>query len=61
MSTTRLVITTVVIALGIYDLAAIKFGGVDASISRYFQKAGKYPGPVFVLGYICGHIFGWMN
>lgn len=61
MSRTRLLITTVIVILGIYDGIAVMFGGVDVSISRLFSSVSSYPGPVFVLGYIAGHVFGWMT
>lgn len=61
MSLTRLVVTTLVIVLGIYDLVMVVTGGVDASVSRYFSGLSTYPGIVFVIGYICGHFFGWMT
>lgn len=61
MSTTRLIVTTVIITLGIYDLCAVSFGGVDVSISRFFNGLSPYPGPVFVVGYICGHFWGFMT
>lgn len=61
MSLTRLIVTTIIIILGIYDLIAVSTGGVDISVSRFFNGLSPYPGPVFVVGYICGHFWGWMS
>lgn len=61
MSRTRLVVTTLIIIAGIYDLIVVLWFGTDASISRLFVGIGCYPTPVFALGYIMGHFFGWMK
>jgi len=61
MTLTALVVTTAVIALGIYDLWAVTCGGVGSSISRFMQRSAlRHPFIAFTLGYICGHIFGYM-
>ena len=61
MTLTALVVTTAVIALGIYDLWAVTFGGVGSSISRLMQRSAlRHPFIAFTIGYICGHIFGYM-
>jgi len=61
MSKTSVVVTGTVIALGIYDLYAYSIGGVELSISRFMQDAGlNSPFIVFTVGFICGHIFGYM-
>ena len=61
MTLTRMIITAAIIILGIYDLFAVFWGGVDSTISRVMQDAGmKSPTVSFVLGYICGHILGYM-
>lgn len=61
MSLTAKIVTTTVIALGIYDLWAVSTGGVASSISRFMQDSGfDAPLIVFVCGFICGHIFGYM-
>lgn len=61
MTRTALVVTGGVIALGIYDLYAVATGGVVSSVSRFMQEAGfDAPVIVFVVGFICGHIFGYM-
>lgn len=60
MTLTRMMITGAVIALGIYDLIAVMWGGIGDSISYQMQLAGNTsPVVVFVLGYIAGHIFGF--
>lgn len=62
MTLTAKVVTTAVIALGIYDLYAVSTGGVESTISRYMQQIGlDAPVIVFVIGFICGHIFGYMK
>lgn len=61
MKLTPLIVTTLVIILGIYDLWAVAFGGVESSVSRFMQEAGfARPTVVFVVGYICGHFWGYM-
>lgn len=61
MKLTPLVVTTLIIILGIYDLWAVAFGGVESSVSRFMQEAGfSRPTVVFVVGYICGHWWGYM-
>ncbi len=62
MTLTRMIITAAIIILGIYDLFAVFWGGVDATISRVMKDAGiQNPFVIFVVGYICGHIFGFMS
>ena len=61
MTKTAIVVTATVIALGIYDLYAFASGGVTSTISRFMQEAGlNTPVIVFSVGFICGHIFGYM-
>ena len=61
MTKTAAIVTSSVIALGIYDLYAVASGGVETSISRFMQEAGlTAPWIVFTVGFICGHIFGYM-
>lgn len=62
MSTTGLVVTIAVIALGIYDLIVVLFTGTGSSISDYLIRAGfKAPVIVFAFGFVCGHLFGYMK
>ena len=62
MTKTSLIVTGTIIALGIYDLAAVAFGGVDSSISRFMQHVGgECPFVIFTVGYICGHLFGMLK
>ena len=59
MTKTGLIVTTGVIILGIYDLVAVTFGGVDASVSRFLLGSAMVaPLIPFVFGFICGHLFG---
>jgi hypothetical protein len=62
MTRTAMIVTAGVITLGIYDLAVVAFGGgVEMSVSRFMQDAGlQAPWIVFTIGFICGHIFGYM-
>jgi hypothetical protein len=61
MKPTAIAVTGGVIALGIYDLVVVAVGGVDVSVSRFMQDAGlQAPWIVFTIGFICGHIFGYM-
>jgi len=62
MTRTALVVTTCVIALGIYDLTVVAIGGVDESISRFLQNSA-FGSPLisFTFGFICGHLFGYMK
>lgn len=61
MTTTALVTTTAVIALGIYDLIAVFFAGDESiSISRFLINVGFHaPAVVFMVGFVCGHVFGY--
>lgn len=62
MTITAQIITAVVIGLGIYDSVVVLRTGVGTSISRVMQRAGfRSPLVVFVVGFICGHIFGYMQ
>lgn len=62
MTRTAFVVTACVIILGIYDLYAVSTEGMTSSISRYMQNAGfDAPFIVFTIGFICGHIFGYMK
>lgn len=62
MRTTALFCTTITIILGAYDAYVVTFYGVDASISRYLQNTA-IDSPVFAfsIGFICGHVFGYMK
>lgn len=61
MTMTAMVITGVVIFLGIFDLVVVLRSGEGSSVSRTMQRAGlKSPAVVFTIGFICGHIFGYM-
>lgn len=62
MTKTATIVTVSVIILGIYDLWILTFGGVDDSISKFMQNtAFKSPVISFTVGFICGHIFGYMK
>ena len=67
MTATALLITTIVIVLGIYDLAAVVIGklrgqGIKYSISRFMQGLPRQATFfVCVCFYIMGHFWGFMN
>lgn len=62
MSTTRFVMTTIVIVVAVYDLIVVSFSGnINASVSQWFASFAGYPAIVFGVGYLCGHFFGWMK
>lgn len=49
------------VVLGIYDFIVVNYIGVDGSISRLFQNSSfDSPFISFVIGFLCGHIFGYM-
>jgi hypothetical protein len=62
MSMAGLVTTILIITLGIVDLCFVLFGGTGSSVSSFLINAGfKSPVFVFGLGYICGHLTGYMH
>lgn len=62
MKLTSLVVTILIITLGIYDLVMVVFGGVDSSVSRFLNTtAFKHPVITFTFGFVCGHLFGYMQ
>lgn len=63
MKTTALVTTGGIITLGIYDLVAIVVGGdTSLTVSQFLVNIGfKTPMVVFAIGFICGHLFGYMK
>lgn len=61
MTMTALIVTIVVISLGLYDLWAVTYGGINWSISRFIQRVSfKSPVFTFMVGFVCGHLFGYM-
>lgn len=59
MEPTAIVITTVIIVTGIWELYAF-FTGRARVFSRVLQSAGIHsPWVAFVIGFLCGHIFGY--
>jgi hypothetical protein len=61
MSLTALVVTGCLIALALYDLVVVSVNGVGTSISRFMQRSAlKSPLVAFAVGFVCGHIFGYM-
>jgi hypothetical protein len=62
MSLTALIVTGAIIFLGIYDLVVVTFNlGIGSSISRFMQRTAlRHPAVSFSVGFVCGHIFGYM-
>lgn len=67
MNVTALVVTTLVIILGVFDLCAVVVGyvrgkDVSYSVSRFMQMLPiKAPFFVCVCFYVMGHFWGFMN
>ncbi len=62
MSRTALVTCVLIITLGIYDLVTVAGGSVDLSVSQFLATTGfKSPFFVFALGYVSGHLTGYMS
>lgn len=63
MKTTSLVTTSLIITLGIYDLACIAFtGDTSITVSDFLVNVGfNAPMVVFAIGFICGHLFGYLK
>lgn len=62
MKLTALFCTTITIILGVYDAYMVTFYGVEASISKYLQNTAiDSPAFSFSIGFICGHVFGYMK
>ena len=63
MKKTALVTTTLIITLGIYDLVCV-VANPDTSItvSQFLVNIGfNVPMVVFAIGFISGHLFGYMR
>lgn len=62
MSLAGLITTIGIITLGIVDLCFVLFKGTGSSVSNFMIQAGfKSPMLVFAIGFICGHLFGYMK
>jgi ABC-type Fe3+ transport system permease subunit len=62
MSLAGLITTIAVTVLGIVDLWFVVIGGTGSSISNFLINAGfKSPMLVFALGYLGGHLCGYMT
>ena len=59
-STTALVVFSLLLAAGLYDLWAVVIGGVDLSISQFVtDTVGNYPFLMFICGMLVDHFFGF--
>lgn len=62
MTSTALVTTVVIIVLGIYDLVCVMLGSTSISVSAFLINAGiQAPAVIFAIGFVCGHLFGYMK
>lgn len=56
--TTKFVCILTMLALGVYDLIAVSFGGEEVSVSRWVSDTGlNHPYPMMVVGFLLGHWF----
>jgi len=57
-----LITTIAIITLGIVDLAFVVISGTGSSISNFMINVGfEAPMVVFTMGYIMGHLTGYMR
>lgn len=62
MKLTGVILLIVVCLLGIYDLFVFLYGGEQSTISAVLKEASlDYPGILFAVAYICGHVFSPMK
>ena len=63
MKTTATVTTVLVIILGLYDLVVVVFARKDLiTVSDFMVNVGfNAPAVVFMIGFLCGHFFGYMK
>lgn len=62
MYTTAVVCVVAMVSLAIFDLVMSQIYGVNGTISRVLQRtAFGHPAFSFAIGFICGHIFGYMK
>jgi hypothetical protein len=62
MKRSAVVITAAVCILGAYDAIAYFSSGEISTLSRVMQDVGlNSPFTAFSVGFICGHIFGYMK
>lgn len=62
MKTTDFICTAIILVIAVYDVVAIYFGGIDASVSRWMQRMGATsPFLIFAAGWLCGHWWGNMT
>ena len=62
MKTTGIILLVTACTIGIYDLWAFLFMGEISTISAVLKEASlDYPGVLFAMAYICGHIFSPMK
>lgn len=63
MKPAALITTILVITIGLVDLGFVVFGdGTSTTVSQFLINIGfKAPLVVFMVGFVCGHVFGWMK
>lgn len=61
MTTTGILMVATFITLAIYDAIVVMRQGVGCSISRFLQRTAlRAPVFTFSVGFVAGHIFGYM-
>jgi hypothetical protein len=61
-SFTGIFISGLLLATLAYDVYAFLAGGTEATISwTIFEYSYKYPAGVFLIGFVCGHLFWQMK
>jgi hypothetical protein len=52
----------IAVAIAIYDVIAIIYGGTEASISSHLIVwSYEFPAATFLFGFLCGHLFWRMK
>ncbi len=60
MSKTKAFVFGMILVAGIYDLWAVLYGGVDASISQMVTNTiGNHPFQMFIFGMLVDHFMGF--
>jgi hypothetical protein len=58
---TILILVTIGVLLGVYDIWVAWDSGATATISwMIWQTSKQYPALAFGIGFLCGHLFGSM-
>ena len=56
---TRIFMAVIAVTIAVYDVYVIVAGGTGTTISHeIITMSYKYPAFTFLMGFICGHLFG---